>query len=155
MAQTIQKLNIKRGAWTFLVAYALVSLFFFGLFLIILQVIGQSLWLEVEVADNPAYNLAERFMPLVNIVVWIFCAWLYFRGRTSGTYNEAAKLGLLWLIPAAIIDYVGFVLIQHPLSADAYGFYVAQFPWLYLTYIAVFIAPLCYVAFIRSRARRT
>jgi hypothetical protein len=41
---------------------------------------------------------------------------------------------------------VGFVLIRNPLSLSPHDFYVGQFPWIYLIYVAIFLAPVCFVA---------
>ena len=62
-------------------------------------------------------------------------------------------LGWLWLIIAVIVDYVGFVLIKNPISLSPHDFYIGQFPWIYLIYLAILVSPLCYVAL--SNARQT
>jgi hypothetical protein len=139
-----KKVNYKRIIVSFLIAYIGVSVLNFGLYLVISQIIGTSPWDETAVKDNTAYNLTEKFLPLINLVVWTLCAGIYFKGRRVLETSESFKVGIFWLVPALIIDLVGFVLIKHPLSVDAKGFYVDQFPWIYLTYIAVFVAPYCY-----------
>jgi hypothetical protein len=44
-----------------------------------------------------------------------------------------------------LVDYVGFVLIKNPISLSAHDFYIGQFPWIYLIYLAIFVSPLLYV----------
>ena len=58
---------------------------------------------------------------------------------------EAFALGAFWLAVAVAVDYVGFVLIKNPISLTPHDFYIGQFPWIYLIYVAIFLAPLCWV----------
>jgi hypothetical protein len=103
-----------------------------------------------EPMQNQAYLLSERFLPGMNLVVWGIFAWVYFR-RSTATRGEAVALGVLWLAAAVVVDYVGFVLIRNPLSLSPHDFYVGQFPWIYLIYVAIFLAPVCWVALRESR----
>jgi hypothetical protein len=125
---------------TFLLAYVLVSALGFGLYLIISRVRVTSPWDEVEVHANRSYQIAQRFLPLINLIVWTLCAWLYF-AWTRAEDSVAVWIALAWLIAAVIIDFIVFVAIKTPLSVDRKSFYIGQFPWIYLTYIAVFVAP--------------
>ena len=126
---------------SFVIAYVGVSVLGFGLYLAISRIRRTSPWDEVEVRHNVSYQVAQKFLPLINLGVWTVCAWLYF-SYADVSYANALALGIVWLIVAAIVDYIGFVLIKHPLSVDHKGFYVDQFPWIYFTYLAVFISPL-------------
>lgn len=147
MAQTISsKLNVKRGLFSFLAGYIGVSPFAFGLYVIIAYSMGSSPFLAVDVKDNEALMIAHKFWPIINLCVWTAAAWIYFRRPANVSYANAAKLSVFWLVIAALADFVGFVLIQHPLSADVNGFYVGQFPWIYFTYAAVAASPFAYVA---------
>jgi hypothetical protein len=98
-----------------------------------------------EPMQNQAYLLSERFLPLLNLIVWGLFAWVYFRRRVAPR-EEALLLGAFWLVAAIVVDYVGFVLIKNPISLSPHDFYVGQFPWIYLIYVAVFFAPWCAVA---------
>ena len=129
---------------SFVLAYVGVSLLGFGLYLVISRARGTSPWDEAEVRHNTSYQLAQKFLPLINLVVWIVSAWFYF-SYVDVSYANALSLAIVWLIVAAVVDYIGFVLIKHPLSVDHKGFYVDQFPWIYFTYAAVFVSPLLYV----------
>ncbi len=60
----------------------------------------------------------------------------------SDTRREAIALGTFWLTAAVAVDYVFFVLIKNPLSLTPHDFYIGQFPWIYLIYAAIFLAPL-------------
>jgi len=62
--------------------------------------------------------------------------------------------GAFWLGVALPVDFVGFVLIKNPISLSPYDFYVGQFPWIYLIYIAVFLSPSCYVALTEFLGRK-
>ena len=33
--------------------------------------------------ENPAYLLSERFLPFLNLFVWMTFAWVYFKRRTG------------------------------------------------------------------------
>jgi hypothetical protein len=102
--------------------------------------------------ENPAYLLAERFFPGMNLLVWTACGWLYFRGqkRSAGSPRDAWMLGAVWLIAAVIVDFVGFVLIKNPISLTPREFYIGQFPWIYLIYVTVAIGPAC-ALFLKER----
>jgi hypothetical protein len=62
----------------------------------------------------------------------------------SAGIKNALALGVFWLILAVIIDLIFFVLIKNPLSVDTKGFYIDQFPWIYITYAAILLAPIFY-----------
>ena len=53
------------------------------------------------------------------------------------------------------VDYVGFVLIRNPISLSAHDFYIGQFPWIYLIYLAIFISPILCAALRSKRASTT
>ena len=55
----------------------------------------------------------------------------------------------LWLVIAVPVDFVCFVIIPNPISLSAHDFYLGQFPWMYLTYLAVLLSPLCYAALVK------
>jgi hypothetical protein len=105
-----------------------------------------------EPMQNQAYLLSERFFPSLNLIVWGLFAWIYFRRRPAASY-EALLLGAFWLVVAVVVDYVGFVLIKNPISLSPHDFYVGQFPWIYLIYVAVLFAPWCAVALSGAEAR--
>ena len=104
---------------------------------------------------NPAYVFAERFYPLINLLVWIPVSWVYFGRRKGGlaNYGEARTLGIFWLAFALLVDFVGFVLIENPISLSPYDFYVQQFPWIYLIYLAILLSPIIYARW-NSRRRK-
>jgi hypothetical protein len=62
-------------------------------------------------------------------------------------------LGAFWLAAAMIGDYVCFVRIKNPISLSPHDFYIGQFPWIYLIYVAVLVAPLCSVMLMRSSSK--
>ena len=129
----------------FLISYIGVSIVGFGLYLIISKVRGTSPWDEVEVRHNVSYQITSRFLPLINLIFWVVSAWFYF-SFSEATLGNALLVGTTWLVVAAALDYIAFILIKHPLSVDHKGFYIDQIPWIYLTYVAVFISPIVFVA---------
>jgi hypothetical protein len=143
------RLNYKRALWTFALAYIAIT--------IVATAFSIAIELSMHVPPNtaaladPAYLLAERFLPILNLMVWTIFAWLYFRNQPTLTKSlsslrgESLALGALWLIAAIVVDYVCFVRIKNPISLSPHDFYIGQFPWIYLIYLAVLFSPLCYV----------
>ena len=108
--------------------------------------------------ENQAYLLRSVFY---HGSIWWFGRSL--RGCTSegagitirpNLRDEAFALGAFWLTLAVLVDYVGFVLIKNPISLSPHDFYIGQFPWIYLIYVAVFFSPWCYVTFVAARGSK-
>jgi SNF family Na+-dependent transporter len=156
MAQTAQvKFNYARAIVTFILAYIAVTVLAIALSVGI--GIVKHLPPSPEPMQNAAYLLSERFLPLMNLLAWTAFSWIYFRKQTRSlvTSGEAVSLGAFWLALAVLVDYVGFVLIKNPISLSPRDFYVGQFPWIYLIYIAVFFSPLCYAGLMGRSAKRS
>jgi len=133
-----------RAAWVFLLAYVTITVVATAFSLAIdsrMHVPG-----DTPPLNNPAYLLAEKFFPLLNLFVWVGFAGLYFRKRVIDALStrEALVLGALWLGLAVIVDYVGFVLIKNPISLSPHDFYIGQAPWIYLIYAVVLVSPWVY-----------
>ena len=137
------RLHYGRAIGLFVAAYIVVTILAIALSLSI-GMIGHMPE-TTEPMQNQAYLLSERFLPLLNLIVWGLFAWIYFRRRVVPR-EEALLLGAFWLVAAIVVDYVGFVLIKNPISLSPHDFYVGQFPWIYLIYAAVFFAPWCAAA---------
>lgn len=137
-------LNVKRGTVTFILAYIVITILAFGLYLLLAALMGVSLSATFDIREDRAYALAEQLYPILNLGVWMAFAWLYFRKIARPTVKQAWVLGAFWLAIAVPLDLVYFVLIPNPLQVSAYGFYVEQFPWIYLTYLVVLAAPVLY-----------
>lgn len=149
------RLRYKRAITTFILAYITVTILGIALSTFI-GIVGHFP-ATAEPLQNQAYLLSERFYPAMNLVVWSIFAWAYFRRRAKQAQktdlaSEAWTLGAFWAIAAIVVDYVGFVLIKNPISLSPHDFYVGQFPWIYLIYIAILFSPLCYLA-LTGRAR--
>jgi hypothetical protein len=142
------RLSYKRAAVMFVLAYILVTVLGAALSIFI-GAIGHMPQ-AAEPLQNQAYLLAERFYPFLNLLVWGTFAWIYFRkprehSERTGLLKEARILGAFWLVAAIVVDYVGFVLIKNPISLTPHDFYIGQFPWIYLIYVAIFLSPWCSV----------
>jgi hypothetical protein len=158
MANAMQRrLNYPRAIATFVSAYVVVTIL--GIALSVAISILKHTPQTAAPMDNQAYLLSERFLPWLNLVVWAIFAWVYFRSRRhndSPTLREEAfALGAFWLTAAVMVDYVGFVLIRNPISLSPHDFYIGQFPWIYLIYVAVLIAPLCWLKLANSVQGKT
>lgn len=138
-------LDYKRAIWTFLLAYVAITILATGFSVAVARFIHFPATSDTAF-PGPAYQFAERFLPLLNLLVWMAFGWLYFRRRHSdepGLAREALALGAFWLASAVIVDYVCFVRIKNPISLNAHDFYIGQFPWIYLIYVTVLFGPLC------------
>ena len=138
-------LNTKRASIAFLLAYVAITIL--GTMLSLGLQLTRHTSSTAEPLQNTAYLLSERFLPLLNLLVWMAATWLYSRNASQGrlTPRDAAALGLFWLTIALPLDFVAFVLIRTPISLSPHDFYLGQFPWIYLIYLAVYISPLCYM----------
>ena len=151
MAQTtLAKLNYKRAITTFILAYLVITVLATALALIIgaiLHTPATDLPLQ-----NAAYVLSEKFLPILNLLVWMTLAWVYFKkpSNRADPRKEALALGAFWLAVALPVDFICFVVIKSPISLSPREFYFGQFPWIYLIYIAVFVSPLTYVTLTRA-----
>lgn len=143
--KTDKPLNIKNGLITFILAYIVITILAFALYLIVAAIMGVSQTAAFDIRNDPAYALAEQLYPILNLGVWVAFAWMYFRKVKQPTNKQAWALGLFWLAIAVPLDLVYFVLIPNPLQVSLYGFYVEQFPWIYLTYLVVLVSPILYV----------
>ena len=157
-SRTQVRIRYSRAAVTFVLAYIVVTMLAIALSISI-GILGH-IHESAEPMKNQAYLISERFLPLLNLVVWGMFAWVYFRGRTGGRElislrREAWALGVFWLVAAVVVDFVGFVLIKNPISLSLHDFYVGQFPWIYLIYVAVLFSPVCYVMLARGGGERS
>jgi len=143
--------NKPRAIVTFVLAYVTVTILAIALSLSISAITHSPQ--TAKPLENSAYLLSERFLPPLNLFVWMATSWMYFRMRPqiSASRREATVLGCLWLIMALVVDYVGFVLIKNPISLSPHDFYIGQFPWIYLIYLAILVSPMCYVALLNAR----
>jgi hypothetical protein len=149
---TSSSLNRKRAIGTFVLAYVAVTILGIALSLACSAILHAPD--TVEPMQNAGYLLSERFFPGMNLLVWMSCAWIYFRSRPQVSREEAWRLGIFWLAIALVVDFVGFVLIKNPISLSPHDFYIGQFPWIYLIYVAILISPVSYVAISNAAKRR-
>jgi hypothetical protein len=150
------RIRYTRAIVTFILAYVVVTILAIALSFFI-GAVGHMPQSD-EPMKNEAYLVSERFLPLLNLLVWGIFAWFYFRGRMgnrelTGLRREAWALGIFWLVAAVVVDYVGFVLIKNPISLSPHDFYIGQFPWIYLIYVAVLFSPFCYLILARGGSK--
>jgi len=146
-----ETLNVRRALATFVGSYIAITVLAFGLYLLIAVIQGTSLSAGFDIRRDPSYLLAEKLYPLLNLGVWGLFAAVYFRRVTDRSLKQAWLLGCFWLAVALPLDLVCFVLVPNPLQVSARGFYVDQFPWIYLTYLVVAISPALSVVVQRTR----
>lgn len=143
----------RRAMVFFVLGYVVVTILAFWLYLLIVAIKGGHIASPTAISRDPIYLLSEKWYPVLNLLVWTAGSWFYFRRQPRGSNQakDALHLGTFWLILALPLDLAVWVLIPSPLSLSASSFYLGQFPWIYLTYAAVFASPLVYVATARLR----
>lgn len=145
-------LHYKRAIVTFLLAYFVITVVATGFSLLLAALVDVSP--AAEPLQDPGYLLSEKFLPLLNLIVWTLFSLVYFKKRTNErNQRKALALGAIWLAMALPLDFLAFVVIQNPLSLSAHDFYIGQFPWIYLIYLAVFISPFCGIVLIKVLTR--
>jgi hypothetical protein len=140
-------LRCKRALVTWVIAYVSIEFLGIGVFFLIAAI--QHTGSYTHPTQDPSYALEQKYLPLANLAIWTMLALAYFgRRRSTGRswLTEPLWLGALWLAIALPADFLFFVVIKNPSSLTAHDFYIGQFPWIYLTYVAVFISPMCAVA---------
>jgi len=151
---TKQTLRYKRAITMFLLAYVSVTIVAAAASILVDMLLhAPSVSSSLQ---DPGFQLTLPYEPLMNLAIWMACAGLYFGKRTQqpNRYKEALALGALWLVIALPVDFVCFVMIPNPISLSMHDFYLGQFPWIYLTYLAVLLSPLCYVALVKLLRHR-
>lgn len=145
-------LRYRRALVTWLIAYVGIEIIGFAAGITIAAVQHTGSYAHSTQGLPPSYILEEKFLPLANLAVWTALALVYFGRRRVSGRAEPLRLGALWLAVSLPADLVFFVLIKNPSSLSPHDFYVGQFPWIYLIYVAVFVSPLCAAAIRRQRA---
>ena len=95
-----------------------------------------------ENSMGEGYEKTKPWHPLYNIILFSVFGWLYMKGLTAATMQEALVTGALWMGICIVFDVFGWVLIKHPWSLSFKEFYVDYQPWITLIYLAIFIGPL-------------
>ena len=111
--------------------------------------------LGVTASQAPAYLMTLPYHPLLNLLVWPWFAWLYWRHLPIETdrKTEMLRLGFFWLIVTLIVDLMGWVLIPHSWAMTLKEFYVDYQPWITLIYLIVFASPACIPYIARKSAQ--
>ncbi len=154
MAAPATRINYKRAFVMFLLAYIAITAMAFWLYLLLVGIHGAKIASADVISKDPLYILSEKYYPLLNLAVWTFFSWLYFR-KSSASVSAALRLSLVWLSVVLPLDFLVFVVIKNPLSLSAHDFYIGQFPWIYLTYCAVVLSPILGALITRGRISRT
>ena len=68
-----------------------------------------NLWLMVDMADLPIFTLIMLFIPLVNIIVYV---WIWM--RISENTNKSQWLGLLMIVPFVNIGAALYMAFYEP-----------------------------------------
>ena len=83
----LAQLKYGRAAWTFCVAYVVVTVLAIALSVGIGM--GMNLPPTEEPMQNQAYLISERFLPAMNLVVWgVFCGGLFPREREDAERGD-------------------------------------------------------------------
>jgi hypothetical protein len=106
--------------------------------------------LGVGLLEDPAFAATVPFHVLIMLLVWPAFAWLFLRSRGA---QSTRPLAWAWLAAAVVVDFLGFVAIEHPWSLTTREFYVDYQPWITLIYAAIFASPWIGFALVRRGAR--
>ena len=128
------------------------SMLWFGVSYIIVTLIGightifNIVVLHMKsMKDGPGmgegYEKTKPWHPLYNIILFTVFGYLYMRGLSMPTLNEALITGAIWAGICMVFDVFGWVIIKHPWSLSFKEFYVDYQPWITLIYIAIFLGP--------------
>lgn len=147
------RINYRRAIVTFVLAYVAITIIATAFSIAIADLVHFPAT-DGPAFPGPAYLFAERFLPFLNLAVWMVFGWAYFRRRAGNDdrpalRKEALRLGAFWLVLAVAVDYVCFVRIKNPISLSPHDFYIGQSPWIYLIYATVLLAPLCVVMWMK------
>jgi hypothetical protein len=145
MAENTKSLNVKWGITTFILSYIVLTILGFAAYYILAVLMHVSLSANFNIQTDKAYQLSQRIMVLINFATWFGFAWMYFQQTALQSMKHAWALGGFWLILALPIDYIGYVVAPTPDQLTAHEYYVGQFPWIYMVYVIVLIAPACYL----------
>ena len=152
------KIKYLRAGITFLLGYALVTWIAIGTLFLLRAIFNLPSWEDqgIPMMQDQAYKLSEKLHPFNNLVIWPFMAAIYFRKVESLRLRDALNLGIHWTVAAILVDFVGFVLIQHPFSVSFKEFYFDYQPWISLIYLAILFGPMLYYWFriIRKKSGR-
>ena len=94
------------------------------------------------------YEKTKPFHPLYNIIIFPIFGAIYLAGLDAPTVRDAALTGLIWMWITIIVDVVGWVIVKHPWSLSWRSFYIDYQPWISLTYIIIFFAPMIGLIFV-------
>jgi len=150
------KLNIKKALICFTWAYIIVTILAYALSITagIVFKLPSAQELGVSMFEDPAFVMTVPYHLLLNLLVWTFFSYRYFKKKENNQYflKEALNLSGCWLVVAMIVDYIGFVLIKSPISLTPHQFYVEYQPWISITYLIVFISPLLWCGIVKYRS---
>ncbi len=153
--KTSRSLEYRRAILTFAGSYLLIEIVAATFSILVAAMTHTNFSGNHADVHNHAFVTSERFYPLINLIIWVAFAAIYFRKPTGkrSLRGEALRLGAFWLALALPCDVIFFILAKSPYSLSFHDFYVGQIPWIYLVYTVLFVSPLCYVYLFRRNSR--
>jgi hypothetical protein len=150
--------NLKRATLYIFLAYWIVTILGFVLTVLFAFLFDPSSPQELGVTASqaPAYLMTIPYHPLLNLLVWPWFAWLYWRKLPIeiDRKREMVQLGLFWMIVSILVDLIGWVLIPHPWAMTFKEFYLDYQPWITLIYLIIFASPACLPLIVKRIAQR-
>lgn len=141
------KVNIKRAAWYWLLAYWIITLIGVAV-TILVGVLGNlpsAAEAGVSVGRSPAFLASMPWHWAFNLPVWLIFSRMYLRKIGSARElfkGELMQLALFWTGISIILDLVFWVLIPTPVQMSFYEMYVIYGAYLLLVYLSIFVSPL-------------
>ena len=97
-----------------------------------------------------AYEKTKPWHPVYSLLLYPAAGWLYMRSLPDPTLQAALHTGLLWAAICIVFDLLAWVVVKHPWRLSYREFYVRYQPWITLTYIIIFAAPVAGLAFLQA-----
>lgn len=96
MKKTEPVLNYKKALITFVVAYIVINILAPIFTIIVAAIMHANLGNTATAVHTKAYVTSERFYPLLNLVVWVSFAWIYFKKQAKvPDVKQAVRLAAL------------------------------------------------------------
>ncbi|WP_039827659.1 hypothetical protein [Nocardia testacea] len=143
-----------RAVIWFLGAYLTVNVVNTAITLVYTAVAGTTVP-DSDFLYDPAYQATVPVHVVTNLLIWWIFGLIALSRATLDRRRQSLRLGVAWVVCAVTIDFLIYVVIlgntRWGLPADDY--YMANQPWVTLSYLGIFLGPVLAGAFALNRSR--